>query len=411
MAFITREDGQHFVIPSYRDVISAKQKSVIKKDIIALSKNYGDYITLQKKSATQYEVAFSPDTGYLLGETVWYHFTRPEDMIYCEAIPNTTEAILVIVKNGSVYLDGRFPIESITEELVIFLTQQNNFEIYTYGDVPVVEKPEEGKFCFDASSVKSFTILDKPVFPTLPLLKIYQLQLVEVLLREQGIGVLPLKQLVIVLVVLFGGWFIWSKMTAVKVEAPTIVVPQQEDPYKGYYETLQSPDPSHEINQLMDQINLLAELPAWTVGSIDYAKGNVQANVTSNGGTVTSMMRWCIINKVKPIINEKGIILSTDLTLKNRQKPKQIYPLDQVIAVLVDKVNLVLPGNVLKLSNFLSKGVYRSVDVEISLDNVAPMQMQMISEQLSNLPVELKKVSLTFDENFSGTINLNAVGS
>ena len=146
MPYITREDGEHFVIPSYRDVLTAKNKSALKRDILALSQNYGEYITLQRKSPLQYEIAFSPDTGYLLGESIWHHFKRPQEMIYCEAIPNTTEAILVIVKLGSVYLDGKIPIDSISEELIIFLTQQNQFNIYIYGSVPISQTPEEGKF-------------------------------------------------------------------------------------------------------------------------------------------------------------------------------------------------------------------------------------------------------------------------
>src|SRR5689334_4634429 len=202
MPYITREDGERFVIPSYRDVLTANQTNQLKREIKLLSQSYGEYITLQKKSATQYEVAFSTDTGYLLGESIWHHFKKPADMIYCEAIPNTTEAILVIVKSGSVYLDGSFPLDSIPEELIIFLTQQNHFQIYTYGDVPITETPESGKFSFEASSVKSFTILDKPVFPTLNLLKIYQLRLVDQVLKAQGIGVFPTRQLVSVIVVL-----------------------------------------------------------------------------------------------------------------------------------------------------------------------------------------------------------------
>ena len=104
---------------------------------------------MQKKGTSEYEVAFSPDPGYLLGESIWHHFQRPVDMIYCEAIPNTTEAILVVVKAGSVYLDGSFPVESIPDELVVFLTQQNNFEIYIYGDVPISATPVDGKFSFE----------------------------------------------------------------------------------------------------------------------------------------------------------------------------------------------------------------------------------------------------------------------
>src|SRR5262245_20600863 len=106
MPYIAREDGERFVLPFYRNFLIFNQKSQLKKEILLLSQSYGEYITLQKKNATQYEVAFSPDTGYLLGESIWHNFKKPLDLIYCEAIPNTTEAILVIVKSGSVYLDG-----------------------------------------------------------------------------------------------------------------------------------------------------------------------------------------------------------------------------------------------------------------------------------------------------------------
>src|SRR4029079_16909719 len=188
MPYITREDGERFVIPSYRDVITATNSGQLKREIKLLSQSYGEYITLQKKSTNQYEVAFSIDTGYLLGESIWHQFNKPQDLIYCEAIPNTMEAILVIVKSGSVYLDGSFPLDSIPEELIIFLTQQNNFEIYIYGDVPISHEPDAGKFSFEASSVKSFEVLKKPIFPTLPLLKMYQLQLVDQVLKAHGIG-------------------------------------------------------------------------------------------------------------------------------------------------------------------------------------------------------------------------------
>src|SRR6185312_9913043 len=172
--------------------------------------------------------------------------------IYCEAIPNTTEAILVIVKSGSVYLDGSFPLDSIPEELIIFLTQQNNFEIYTFGDVPITQEPEAGKFSFEASSVKSFTILDKPVFPTLPLLKMYQLQLVDPVLKSQGIGVFPVKQLVTLAVVVGAIWGAYTLFTAKKAE---VVAPvQQVNPYQAYNDLLKSAAPDEEISKLTDKI-------------------------------------------------------------------------------------------------------------------------------------------------------------
>jgi hypothetical protein len=122
----------------------------LKKELRLLTASYGEYVALQKKSAATYEVALSPDPGYLLGECVWDYFKRPFDMIYCEAIPNTTEAILVIVKSGSVYLDGSFQIDSIPEELLIFKSQtNNNFSVFIHGNVPISQTEEEGKIAFD----------------------------------------------------------------------------------------------------------------------------------------------------------------------------------------------------------------------------------------------------------------------
>src|SRR5580704_2945671 len=136
MAYLTREDGERFVIPSYRDVIS-KRKNQLKDDLLELSARYGEFITFQRRGLAQFEIAFSHDTGYLFGECVWSYFKRPVDLIYCEAIPETTEAYLVIVKEGGVYLDGIFPLDSIPEELVVFTTQKNSFEVYIYGEVSI----------------------------------------------------------------------------------------------------------------------------------------------------------------------------------------------------------------------------------------------------------------------------------
>ncbi len=220
MPYITREDGERFVIPSYRDTLRARSASILKREIQLLSSNYGEYITLQKKAADRYEAAFSTDTGYLLGESIWNFFKRPADMIYCEQVPNTTEAILVIVKSGTVYLDGMFAIDSIPEELVIFKTQSNHFQIFTFGDVPISEHPEDEKFSFDVGSVELFSQLDSPVFATLPLYKNYHLEIVDIVLKNQGIGVFPAKQLLGVVVIFGLIWMGWQFLEAHKHELP-----------------------------------------------------------------------------------------------------------------------------------------------------------------------------------------------
>jgi len=389
MPYITREDGEHFVIPSYRDVLAAKNKTTLKKDILTLSQSYGEYITLQRKNPTQYEVAFSTETGYLLGESIWHHFKRPLDMIYCEAIPNTTEAILVIVKAGSVYLDGSFPLENIPEELIIFLTQQNNFEIYIYGDVPISETPQENKFSFEASSIKSFTSLEKPVFSTLPLLKIYQLQLVEQVLKAHGIGVFPVKQVLTGVVVVGLLWMVWSYLTMEREEMPPVV--QEVSPLQAYTDALMSPAPDQEMKTLLDNLNRLFAIPGWMPVEIKYASGNLSALMRSQGVKTEDLLKWAKNNGATFNIRPTGVFLYIDTHLPRRPPPRNIYSLKEVLSRLIDKLAEVYPGNNLQLSEFENRGAYTGVTLTITFSNTAPMVLALIGEQFKDLPFVVKK--------------------
>lgn len=410
MPYITREDGEHFVIPSYRDVLSAKKKSTLKRDILLLSQKYGEYITLQRKNPTQYEVAFSPDTGYLLGESVWHFFKKPLDMIYCEVIPNTTEAILVIVKAGSVYLDGSFPLDTIAEELIIFLTQQNNFEIYTYGNVPIAQTPEEGKFSFEPNSVKSFTILDTPVFPTLPLLRTYQLQLVDSVLRSHGIGVFPVKQLIMTALTIGCAWLLYSYLTAPKpIEKQAAV---EVNPFQAYNAALSSSAPDQEINAFLNKFNLLFTLPGWSVEKVNYTPGSLSAAVKSLGNTTQSLLDWAQKNNAKVSMQPSGIFVAMNANLPKRPLPTKIYPLKEVLARFIDRLASVYPGNHLVLGNFVDKEAFTQVTVTINIDNVTPLVLALIGKQFKDLPLVLKNVALTFDKGLlSGSIAVDVFGN
>lgn len=410
MPYIAREDGEHFVIPSYRDVLTAKSKSQLKKDILLLSQSYGEYITLQKKSASQYEIAFSPDTGYLLGESIWHFFKRPADLIYCEAIPGTSEALLVIVKTGSVYLDGSFPLDSIPEELVIFLTQQNNFEIYTYGDVPISELPEEGKFSFEANSVKSFAQLDAPVFPTLPLVKAYQLQLVNQVLKSYGIGIFPLRKLVGSLAIIFIIWFAYHYLTRQKVVP---VVMPSVNPYQGYNNALTSPAPNEELKSILQLIAKLYTIPGWHPTSVTFAPSTLTASVISRGGTLQDLFQWAQINHIKPDVTPNGINLVMQLTIPNRPLPTRIYPLRDAVASFVDNVARIYPGNHLKIGEILIKGSYVDMTFTLSIDDeVSPIVISLIADQLRDLPFVLQKLDFkTINGNLTGSITFEALGS
>jgi hypothetical protein len=410
MPYITRDDGEHFVIPSYRDVLSSKNKNQLKKDIVLLSQSYGEYITLQRKSAAQYEVAFSPDIGYLLGESIWHYFKRPLDMIYCEAVPNTTEAILVIVKSGSVYLDGRFPIDGIIEELVIFLTQQNNFEIYIYGDVPIAENPATGKFAFEVNSVKSFSVLDHPVFPTVPLLKIYQLQLVEPVLKAHGIGVFPTRQIITVVIVMGLVWMMYSYMTTPKMIEETQA--PEANPYQLYISTLIQPAPADELNQFLNKMTLFFSLPGWTVTHVDYSKGKLRAKVTSRGSNTSTLFEWAKQYQAIANIEADGVYVTMSVLLQSRPLPREIYPTKEVLGTLLDRLASVYPGNHVKMRAFENKGRFYNVGIDIDFDNLSPDVLALIGIQFKDLPMVLDKLSLDIENaNLKGTMTTHIMGS
>jgi len=414
MSFITREDGEHFVIPSYRDVLTVKQTSQLKKEILLLSKSYGEYITLQKKSTTQYEVAFSADTGYLLGESIWQEFKRPVDLIYCEAIPNTNDAILVIVKAGSVYLDGAFSMDSIPEELIIFLTQQNNFEIYTYGNVPISQEPEAGKFNFEATSVKSFTVLDKPIFPTLPLHKMYQLQLVDVVLQQQGIGVFPTRPILLIVIIVGLAWAAWSYFTS--GEEVVVQKKQEVNPYQPYYNALKTPAPDQEVLAFTKELGLFFQMPGWRIKDIKYINSEINVSVLANGdgGRMAVLYAWSKENKLNMSIRKTGVVLTKTISVSSRGIPTTITPISRIIATLVDRIADVYPGNHLDVADTVNKNVFGSVLIKVKFSNIAPVVLNLLGEQLEGLPLTLHDITISgvdSNNNLSGLITVEALGN
>jgi len=410
MPYITREDGERFIIPTYRDVLSAKKPSLLKKEILLLAANYGEYITLQKKGNFQYEVAFSPEAGNLLGETVWHFFKRPRDLIYCEEIPNTTDVILVIVKSGSVYLDGSFPADSVPEELIVFQTQQNNFEIYTYGDVPISETAEPGKFAFDTTSVKSFKVLDKPVFATLPLVKSFQLQMVDVVLKQQGIGVFPIKNVVFLIILAGLLWYGWSFISKPKVVQTTVSAPP--NPYEEYIQALAAPDTSSQIKYVSQQIVLLLTIPGWVPTEVVYTPGTLIASVQSLGARSDILFSWAAQNNAVLSITEKGIFLNFQQYFPNRKPVTAIARLNEVIARVLDKVSYIVPGNVLVPSKFIDKGQYKTVELTISFKELTPDALTVLGLQMQSLPLVLSKIEIDVKNGIlNGTIVVNALGN
>ncbi|HVE43766.1 MAG TPA: hypothetical protein VNC84_01320 [Gammaproteobacteria bacterium] len=411
MSYLTREDGTRFVIPSYREILIYKQESQLKKEILSRCEDYGEYIVLHKKGPLQYEAAFSADAGYLLGESIWFHFKKPLDMVYCEALPDSNEVLLVIVRAGSVYLDGSFSRDAVADELLIFLTEKNHFDIFIHGDVPISQTPEEGKFSFNESSIKSFSVLTAPAFPKLAVLKQNQLRLVDVVLKSHSIGVFPVKKVAAISAILLVGWMLYVYVTSEK--APEYVAPVQVNPYQAYYDTLKAPLPEEEIKRFVEQVSVLLGMPGWVIKQVSYGDRKLSAQVISHGGSMQMLMDWAQQTGFKVLLKPEGIMITRDMVIENRPFNDAIYPLDETMARFMDKLALIYPGNHIRISSFKQKENYTDILFGIELGSDTPLMFGLLADQLSELPFVLKNITVKMDEStghLSGTINIEAVG-
>lgn len=427
MPYITREDGEHFVIPAYRDVLAYPNKAQLKKDILGLSEKYGQYVTLQKKG-TKFEAAFSPDPGYLLGESVWLHFKRPLDMVYCEAVPNKAEAILVVVKEGSIYLDGQFPLDGIAEELIAFITQQNQFAIYTYGDVPISQEPEMGKFSFEPSAIRSFEVLSEPAFPQIKPNKLYQLRLVDVVLKANNIGVFPTTKLVSgVLLLLFAymAYYLYHEYRTTVVQTFIPALPPPPNPYTDYKNAMVSPSPHDMIYACLVKASELSTMPGWIAKEITCTNDHINAIVvTQLGGSIEVLNKWLTERGYALTISPAAIEVSQALALPNRTEPALIYPVqsamiritDDIMRLTSTQLNLKLVENKKVKPNTPgteqteSKVQRRSMTLE--LENASPFYFGILADRMIDMPVVINTMKLTFEKGvMQGSITFDVLGT
>lgn len=415
MPHISREDGVHFVVPSYRDLLSAKKPALLKKEILLLSSNYGNYITLQRKNTDQYEAAFASEPGFLLGESVWLYFNKPNNLIYCEEIKGTSEALLVIVKAGSVYLDGSFPVDTIADELVVFKTQTGRFEIYVHGNVPISEKTEPEKISLGDASVKSFTVLPDPLFATLPTPKEYELGLTEVVLRSQGIGVLPVRKIALAssAAIAIGCAFLYFSLH--QEQAPKIFV-ATFNPWQSYFDTLNSaPAASEEIMDLIHQIRILYTAPGWMPLTLKYTNGILSASMGSGGVDIAPLYAWAHANDATFNISSDGISIAMKVKTHPRAAVKTYSPLQQVIGETIDNARKVWTNNgvFFNLGDVQDRGEYSTIQLAIGFKSSTPQALAILAAELANLPLVLQKADIEIEKSdgtFDGKFIFQALG-
>jgi hypothetical protein len=337
-------------------------------------------------------------------------------MIYCEAIPNTTEAILVIVKSGSVYLDGSFQIDSIPEELLIFKSQtNNNFSVFIHGNVPISQTEEEGKIAFDADAVKSFEVLSEPAFPTLPTVRTFQLQLLDVVLNAYGIGALPIKKIVIVVGSLLFVYFAYDYIAShKKVVIPTTFIPVS-NPYQAYTEQLASPDPAKLLHNLVPALNSLYSIVGWAPGKMTFTPGEpskLRVGLLRAGGSVESVLAWGSQHGIKVEILTDGLYVNLVIPSSRRDAPKTITSLQSILSTMMDRMLYVMPSTPIQLTAINDRKVFSEADMTMVIPEATPVILDVISTYIAGMPLVLTKADFQINDGYlSGTLTFKALGN
>ncbi|MFN7097686.1 MAG: hypothetical protein ACK4PR_09050, partial [Gammaproteobacteria bacterium] len=71
MPLITREDGVQFAYYTYRETLSSKSLSMLRREALVISRENGQYARFFSLSGYDVDAVFSRDKGYLLGELIW----------------------------------------------------------------------------------------------------------------------------------------------------------------------------------------------------------------------------------------------------------------------------------------------------------------------------------------------------
>ncbi|MFN7097792.1 MAG: hypothetical protein ACK4PR_09590, partial [Gammaproteobacteria bacterium] len=352
------------------------------------------------------------------------HFGKPLDLIYCEALADGENAILVVVRGGSVYLDAELPILNLADEFISLISGENKYQIYVYGDVPLAEFATDEKFAFDEELVESFMILEEPVFPTLPVDEAYLLLPIDEALAGFKPPTSKATKLVIAMVIIgvlaYGGW----KLLAPKpkpVITETVTTPSifqqptvnNTNPYAAYQAILSTPAPSDIVIAAVQDVQLLLTIPGWAPTSMTYDNkiGNLSFDIQAAGGDLGLLLAWTQHNQVELQGATGRAVLVFPLNLANRPTPTVMYNLRDTVASLYDILKRIIPDTAPNLGITQSQGNFRATSLTISFSGIAPNTLILLAKELQTYPVVLQTFTMSIDDGIlSGSMQLQILG-
>lgn len=383
-----------FLFQPYREALTVKNSSLLRKEIQYLAQQHGQYCRIFKRKAGEIETVFSQEPGYLLGETVWHYFEETPYLIYAEKVDDAV--ILVVVRDGVVYLDAKFTAADLTDELKkVLSTDSQKYKVYTFGIVP-----------FKFVDVGMYKALDKSVFNDLVWDSAFQLLPVFDALREHGLEDRTRSSLAFVTIICLGllgtlWWYSSQPKTTVSV-----------NPYERYELSLQTPTPASEALALTQGIQKLNQIPGWEIQSVHYNGEVGNAKLNSIGGTATQLLTMSQSMGMVVNFSSNGVFVNFTSALSHRPLPDKIANTEKTVAIIMDRMTHVLPKKSVGVDQTITNRVFKQVEMTISFNNVSPEVLQLIGSSLDDLPVNIDSITVSVKNGLlSGYFKISVVGN
>lgn len=408
MPVLRRSDGIPFALRSYRESLTVKNSSLLRRELFLLSQSHGHFARFLKQRNGKLEAIFSKDEGYLLGETIWQHFGFPENLIYCEQLTDDKDILTVIVLAGNIYLDAKLSYEELTEEFTTLFSSKVRYQIYVSGKVPLTDGNAKNKFNLAAEIVDSFQHQEASIFENLVALPQFQLLRFESAVEELKLGASVKKALItasILLVALLGIWY-WLGSAPVTTEKAAL------DPYEKYSYEFANPDPTQQLSDLANKIILIQSLPGWLPIGIDYIAAGARVKVRTLGSPTQLLLAWAKKNGGSVDFTTEGAILMLPSTLRNRSSVPPIVSLTKTLSLVIDKMMQIIPGKSVAIGASLSQTSYKTNAIIITINKGSPVVLTLIGRALIGLPVTLTSSTFTLSNGLlTGTLQLTVLGN
>lgn len=410
MPTLTRNDGTQFVTHAYRASLTDVKKTSLRKQVCKIAEQQGSFVRLFKKETGQHTAVFSREPGYLLGESIKHYFHQTQNLIFCEAMPNSADVLVVVVRAGNVYLDALIATENLHSKLTPLITEHDSFQVITSGDVPLKESITAHGFCLPTELVISFEILEDSLFPRLPTLKSLQLLPMPLALKAEQLTTrrIPFITLAVIMVC---GIISWWALTLSQQASPQSHIHSVADPYRAYNQALSTPAPEKQLNELVAVIQTLYTISGWQPTRIVYHNAQYDINVTSNNGSLETLNAWAKENHFGYELTAQAAILTKQSALTSRPAPTSIYQHQHVLDLLIDQLDILLLGKHIRLQQTTAHGLLKETTVTITLQDVSSPLLIIIGQTIKDLPLTMNKISLTITPDaINGTINLSVWG-